>query len=91
MSDEGWPRHNYRALDEQKADLVARFPGWHIWYVTHAVGGVTWCAQRLPRLNEASPDDLAKAMTETEADAEEEIGRALREAALAAGSETGPV
>jgi hypothetical protein len=89
MSDEGWPQHNFRTLDEQKADLVARFPGWHIWYVTHAVGGVTWCAQRLPRLAEASPGDLAKAVQETETDAEEEIAKAMRDAALAA--ETGPV
>jgi hypothetical protein len=89
MSDEGWPQHNFRTLDEQKADLEARFPGWHIWYVTHAVGGVTWCAQRYPLLNEHSPGDLAKGMTETEADAEEEIARALRAAALTA--ETGPV
>lgn len=80
MSNDGWPRHDFKTLDQQREDLLARFPGWRVWHVAHAVGGVTWCAQRLPLLNESSADDLAKAMTETEADAAEELTRAMQQA-----------
>jgi folate-dependent phosphoribosylglycinamide formyltransferase PurN len=47
------------------------YPGWRIWYVPHSGdGGATWCAQRLPTLNEDSPERLAEAITEVERDAE---------------------
>jgi hypothetical protein len=46
-------------LDRIKADLERRFPGWHIWYVPHVGGSVTWCAQPWPLINSGSPEQLA--------------------------------
>jgi hypothetical protein len=41
------------------------YPGWRIRYVPHSCdGGATWCAQRLPTLNEDGPERLAEAITE---------------------------
>jgi hypothetical protein len=54
-------------LDEQLAELREQHPGWRLWYVPSATGPVTWCAHRLPTLNEASPGDLSKAIAEAEA------------------------
>jgi hypothetical protein len=56
------------ALDRERDVLAARHPGWRIWYVPHAVGGVTWCAQQKPTLNEHSPEDLEKAIAEVESE-----------------------
>jgi hypothetical protein len=87
MTDEGWPQHDFPSLDEQKADLEARFPGWRIWFVVHATGGETWCAQRKPALTEASSSDLVKGMLEVEDDAQARVIAGMR----AAGAGTGPV
>jgi hypothetical protein len=53
-------------LDVKRAELAARFPEWIVWFVPHAYGGVTWCAQRKPTLNAASPDELERAIAEAE-------------------------
>jgi hypothetical protein len=91
MSDDGWPRHDFPSLDEQKADLEARFPSWRIWFVVLATGGETWCAQRKPALTEASATDLVKGMLEVEADAQARVIAEIRAAEAAAGAGTGPV
>jgi hypothetical protein len=50
-------------LDEIKRRLQEEHPGWRVWYVPHSIDrGVTWCAQREPTLNEASPEELAAAI-----------------------------
>ena len=49
-------------LDAIRDSLMARFPGWQIWYVPHLDRTVTWCARRNPLLNENSPEDLAHAI-----------------------------
>jgi hypothetical protein len=51
-------------MDERKAELEARFPGWQIWYVPHLDRTSTWCARPWPLLNEASPEDLAAAIAD---------------------------
>jgi hypothetical protein len=53
-------------LDRERDRLAARHPGWRVWYVYRAVGGVVWCAQREPTLNECSPADLDRAIAEVE-------------------------
>ena len=59
--------------DQQTAALAERWPGWRIWHVLHAFDmSYTWCAQRLPLLNEASPEDLDKAIAEAQAAHREE-------------------
>jgi hypothetical protein len=52
----------------ERDELAARHPGWRIWYVPRAVGGVIWCAQREPTLNCGSPAELDQAMTEVESE-----------------------
>jgi len=54
-------------LDRIKDELEKRHPGWQVWYVPHLDRTVTWCARRLPLLNEASPEDLSEAITRAEA------------------------
>jgi hypothetical protein len=63
-------------LDEQKHRLEEQHPGWHIWFVPHLDRTVTWCGQRWPLLNEASPEDLSEAIAEAEAAAAAHPGRA---------------
>lgn len=58
---------NFTDLDQQKAELENVHPGWQIWYVP-TMNGITWCARPEPGLNEASPEDLQKAIVETESD-----------------------
>jgi hypothetical protein len=58
---------NFGTLDEARDDLLAKHPGWRVWYVPHQ-NGITWCAQPRPTLNEESTEDLEKAIKETEAD-----------------------
>jgi hypothetical protein len=58
---------NFTELDALKAGLEREHPGWRIWYVP-GMSRITWCAQPTPTLNEDSPEDLAKAIGETEAD-----------------------
>ena len=45
------------------AGLEAKFPGWHVWVIHPAVGGIIWCARRWDDekqvLNADSPDELA--------------------------------
>lgn len=53
-------------LDERKRELEERFPGWQVWFVPAATGPVTWCARPWPLLNEASPEELAKAIKAVE-------------------------
>lgn len=62
-------RPQLSTLDEIKAGLQGRHPGWRIWFVPHSVAkGVTWCAQRLPLLNEGTPRELEHAIAEAEAE-----------------------
>ncbi|HEV8278159.1 MAG TPA: hypothetical protein VGQ26_21015 [Streptosporangiaceae bacterium] len=46
------------------ARLEATWPGWQVWYVPRAVGGMIWCARRWDStgrvLNADSPDELAE-------------------------------
>ena len=49
----------FNALDERRAELSARFPGWRIWYV-YAPRRVTWHAQPGPLLAAESPEELAE-------------------------------
>jgi hypothetical protein len=58
---------NFSDLDTERDRLQNEHPGWKVWYVPHQ-NGVTWCAQPTPTLNEASTDDLEKAIHETETD-----------------------
>jgi hypothetical protein len=67
----------FTELDRQKGELQRGHPGWRIWYVPHATGPTIWCAQREPTLNEASPEDLEKAIKETETDWRDDIVRDL--------------
>ena len=48
-------------LDGERAKLAAKHPGWRVWYVPRAVGGVV-CAQREPTLNCGSPAELDEAI-----------------------------
>jgi hypothetical protein len=58
------------ALEEAQTDLQQTFPGWQIWFVRHAVGGlVTWCAQRLPLLEADNAGALAEAIVAAEGSA----------------------
>jgi hypothetical protein len=45
------------------AELEAKYPGWHVYPIHHAVGGITWCAQRhgedVSAFQAGSPDELA--------------------------------
>jgi hypothetical protein len=66
-SKEGLMALNFTDLDAQRNRLEGAHPGWHVWYVPHQ-GGITWCAQPTPILNEASAEDLEKAIHETETD-----------------------
>ena len=47
----------------QELDLEARFPGWQVWVVHKAVGGLDWCARRrgaeLAEFNAATSEELA--------------------------------
>jgi hypothetical protein len=56
---------NFSDLDTERDRLQNEHPGWKVWYVP-GTGGITWCAQPTPTLNEASTDDLEKAIHETE-------------------------
>lgn len=58
---------NFKDLDAARDRLEHAYPGWHVWYVLHQ-NGITWCAQPTPTLNEASVEDLEKAIHETETD-----------------------
>ena len=58
---------DFHDLEAQKTGLENANPGWRVWYVPH-IDRVTWCAQPTPTLNEASPEDLQKAIRETETD-----------------------
>jgi hypothetical protein len=53
--------------DAERDRLQSEHPGWRVWYVPHQTG-ITWCAQPIPTLNEASVEDLEKAIHETETD-----------------------
>lgn len=62
-------RPRLSTLDEIKAGLQGRHPGWRIWFVPYSVAkGVTWCAQRLPLLNEGTPGELEQAIAEAGAE-----------------------
>ena len=65
---------NFTDLDAVREQLQRAHPGWRVWYVPHT-GGITWCAQPTPTLNEASAEDLSKAIRETETDWRDEGGR----------------
>ena len=52
----------FNALDQLRAELSARFPGWHIWYV-YAPKNVTWHAQPGPLLAAESAEELADLIT----------------------------
>jgi hypothetical protein len=45
------------SLDHERAELIAAFPGWRIWYVPLAAGD-QWHAHRLPLLQADSPANL---------------------------------
>jgi hypothetical protein len=49
-------------FDAIVARLEAAWPGWQVWYVPRAVGGMTWCARRWDEagdvINAASPGEL---------------------------------
>jgi L-rhamnose isomerase len=56
--------------DQEKAALEERFPGWRVWYVHRVVGHTVWCARRGPvLLNEDSPEHLAEAIEQADAEA----------------------
>ena len=50
------------------AALERDWPGWQVWYVPKAVGGITWCARRWDDesnvLNADSADDLTELLEE---------------------------
>lgn len=47
-------------LDRQRDALRAKHPGWLIWFVPLATGGVQWCAHPEPTIHAYSPEDLSK-------------------------------
>lgn len=53
-------------VDRILARLRADWPGWKVWVIYPAVGGITWCAHRLGDerhvLNVGSADELAWAI-----------------------------
>jgi len=53
-------------LDAERDRLEQKHPGWQVWYVPLAVGGVLWCAQRRPTLQERTPAELEKAIAAVE-------------------------
>lgn len=55
------------ALDRIRDELAQRYPGWQIWYSPRTDRTVVWCARPNPLLNEASPEQLAKAIERAEA------------------------
>jgi hypothetical protein len=73
-------------LDEQKAALAARHPGWHVWYVPHSdssgISHIVWCAHRHPLVNCTGPQELSDAIREAEA--------AHLAESTAAGQDSGP-
>jgi hypothetical protein len=62
---------NFSDLDAERDRLQNEHPGWRFWYVP-GTDGITWCAQPTPTLNQASTDDLEKAIHETETDWQDE-------------------
>jgi hypothetical protein len=50
------------------AALERDWPGWQVWYVPKAVGGITWCARRWDDesnvLNADSADELTELLEE---------------------------
>ena len=57
-------------LGEALAALRERFPDWRFWYVLRVIGHTVWCARRGPvLLNEDSPEWLAEAIEEADAEA----------------------
>jgi hypothetical protein len=51
-------------------DIEIANPGWHVWYVLPAMGGITWCARygpdrpRVKVLHADSSDGIAKLISE---------------------------
>jgi hypothetical protein len=67
---------DFRALDEQRARLMATRPGWRVWYVPNAMdGSVTWCAQREPTIHAYSPDDLGRDIDLADAELAADLAR----------------
>ena len=52
--------------DILRAELQAQFPSWRFWYIHRAVGGYTWCAQRLPLLETDTAGALVEAIVAAE-------------------------
>lgn len=50
------------ALDDIREGLLARYPGWQVWWVPRQGRGVTWCARPHPLVNADDPEDLAAAI-----------------------------
>jgi len=53
-------------LDRIRDEVVARNPGWRIWYVPRHPNGVTWCCHRLPSLQADSAEGLEAQIAEAE-------------------------
>lgn len=51
---------DFNDLDHKKDALMGKRPGWQVWYVPRAVGGINWHARPLPALSAPSPEDLDK-------------------------------
>jgi len=62
------------ALDQIRAGLQEKFPGWHIWYVPHCGTDrhVVWCAQPYPLINSGSPEHLAAEIAQAHMEASAE-------------------
>jgi hypothetical protein len=56
------------SLDVNLAALKNKHPGWKIWYVPRAVGGVVWCAVREPTINTDTPEHLSQEIEMAEKD-----------------------
>jgi hypothetical protein len=52
---------SFKVLDAERDVLMAKHPGWRIWYVPNSMdGSVTWCAEPKPSVHAYSPQDLSK-------------------------------
>jgi hypothetical protein len=62
------------SLRQQQAQLQTRHPGWEIWYVPLALGGIRWCARHRGEpdlthvLHAYRPDHLAEYIEDAQAE-----------------------
>jgi len=70
-------------MDAKRDEIRALCPGWRVWYVPNSQdGSVTWCAQREPTLNAASPEHLVEYIREADAELAAQLHGTARQTIL---------